>query len=190
MALFDAIAGGVGAIAGGVGSYLGGQAAAEGAENAAAIQANQYRQTRRDYMPWLNAGRGAINSLNDILLRGGSSEYLATPGYEFRFKEGQRALENSASARNGVENGATMRALMEYGQGIGSDEYERRLSRLGTLAGFGRDALSTSSQLGANAAAGQAAGIADAGAIRGTSYANIANTLLGGAQNAYKGYFT
>lgn len=45
------------------------------------------------------------------------------PGYQFRLKQGQQALENSASARGTLRGGAQLKALVDYQQGAASQEY-------------------------------------------------------------------
>jgi len=47
----------------------------------------------------------------------------ADPGYQFRFQQGQEAVENSAAARGSLLGGNTLRALNEYGQGFASNEF-------------------------------------------------------------------
>lgn len=51
------------------------------------------------------------------------------PGYAFRLKEGQRALENSAAARGTLLTGATAKALANYGQEAASQEYGNAFGR-------------------------------------------------------------
>lgn len=45
------------------------------------------------------------------------------PGYKFRLSQGQEALDASAAARGGLSSGAAQKALMRYGQDLGSQEY-------------------------------------------------------------------
>lgn len=47
----------------------------------------------------------------------------ADPGYQFRFQQGQEAVENSAAAKGSLLGGNTLRALNEYGQGFASNEF-------------------------------------------------------------------
>lgn len=56
--------------------------------------------------------------------------YKDTPGYEFRLKQGQEALENSAAAKGGLFSGNTGIALQEYGQDYATSEYDNYLRRL------------------------------------------------------------
>ena len=55
-----------------------------------------------------------------------AEELLADdPGYQFRLAEGLRALEGSAAPRGTLRSGATLQALMDYGQDAASQEYEK-----------------------------------------------------------------
>ena len=96
----------------------------------------------------------------DLTRRFTNEDFVKDPGYDFRMQEGQKALERSAAARGGLQNGGTMKALAEYGQGFASNEYgnaynrftndqSNRFNRLSSIAGMGQNATN------ANAAAGQ-----------------------------------
>jgi hypothetical protein len=50
-------------------------------------------------------------------------EAMATPGYQFRLQQGQRALEQSAAARGVLNTGGTLKDLLQYGQDFASNEY-------------------------------------------------------------------
>ena len=45
------------------------------------------------------------------------------PGYNFRLRQGQEALDASAASRGGLGSGAQLKALQNFGQEIGSQEY-------------------------------------------------------------------
>lgn len=51
------------------------------------------------------------------------------PGYQFRLAQGVKAMDRSASARGGLFGGAQQKALTEYGQGMGSQEFGNAYSR-------------------------------------------------------------
>lgn len=51
------------------------------------------------------------------------------PGYQFRLQQGQRALEQSAVARGNLLSTGTARALTDYGQQAGSQEYQNVYGR-------------------------------------------------------------
>ncbi|MFH1740584.1 MAG: hypothetical protein ABIH23_16370 [bacterium] len=73
-------------------------------------------------------------------------DWQTDPGYQFRMQQGQKALEASAAAKGGLMSGGTLKALTEYGQGMGAQEYQniynRNLDTWGAneqarLAGYG-----------------------------------------------------
>lgn len=51
------------------------------------------------------------------------------PGFKFRMKMGQQALENSAAARGSVLNSETMKAIQAFGQDYSSNEYQNVYNR-------------------------------------------------------------
>lgn len=51
------------------------------------------------------------------------------PSYQFRLKEGQRALQNSAGARGTLRTGGTLKDLLGYGQSFASQEYNNIYNR-------------------------------------------------------------
>ena len=55
------------------------------------------------------------------------------PGYQFRFGEGQRAIERRAAAGGQRFGGGTLAELSRYGQDYASQEYEKAYGRLAGL---------------------------------------------------------
>lgn len=51
------------------------------------------------------------------------------PGYAFRLSQGQKALDTGAGARGQLFSGAQQKALMKYGQDLGSQEYGAAYTR-------------------------------------------------------------
>ena len=54
------------------------------------------------------------------------------PGYGFRFREGQKAVERQAAARNGLISGAALKASQRFGQDMASQEYQNAFNRYQT----------------------------------------------------------
>lgn len=140
-----------------------GKSQAAAADRATNISNEQFQQTREDQMPWLKAGERALGKLEGAVdyTPFGMNQFNADPGYAFRLKEGQRALDAQAAARGGLISGNALRAAVGYGQEMGSQEYtnafnryqqERaaRLQPLQSLAGVGQ---TTAANLGAAGAA-------------------------------------
>ena len=53
----------------------------------------------------------------------------ATPGYEFRRREGEQAIENAAAAQGIGRTGGAMKDLMRYGQDYATGEYDKAYGR-------------------------------------------------------------
>lgn len=189
---------------------------AQQAQAAQAAQERMYREGVERMEPFRQGGVAATNRMLELYGIGGQptsagygsyaqpfsmADYEADPGYAFRVREGQRALESSAAARGGLLSGGTGKALARYGQEAGSQEYgnaynrflqqrELQLRALQGLASPGASMASQTGQLGvqtgANIAntmigAGQALGqgIEQAGQARASSYMGGASALSG-----------
>jgi hypothetical protein len=134
-----------------------------------------------------------------------NDDFVKDPGYDFRMKEGQKALERSAAARGGLNGGAQMKALSRYGQDYASNEYgnaynrftndqTNRFNRLSAVSGLGQAAASQMGQAGQNYAnqvgqnmmgsanAQAASGIAGANAWGG-ALSNIGQSAMGVVAN-------
>lgn len=121
------------------------------------------------------------------LIEQGPGEFVGSPGYEFRFGEGMKAIERGASARGGVLSGATQKALVRYGQEYATSEYDKFINRYYAkmnplLATAGMAPLSTVGQTGAGVG-GNLANIAlGRGQTQATGYINRANIFGNVAQ--------
>ena len=115
--------------------------------------------------------------------QGAMSRFFTSPGYEFRLGEGIRALERSGAARGKLNSGAMGRALVEYGQGVASQEFGSYANRLAELAGGGQTAATDTGRFGAAAAANQGQMIANAGTARASGYTGAANAITGGIRD-------
>jgi hypothetical protein len=75
------------------------------------------------------------------------AEAANDPGYQFRLQQGTQALQNAASARGTLNDSGTLKALIDYGQGAASQEYQnvygRDLSTYGTNRANAADTYAT-----------------------------------------------
>jgi hypothetical protein len=162
------------------------QAAA--ADRSAEVQREIYQQQRADLEPWRTAG---VNALAPLVAATGQS-YTQSPGYDFRFGQGLRAIDNAASARGMVGSGARDKALMRFGQGVAADDYNNWWNRQASLAGIGQTATGQGNELagayGANLAGiyGQGANAQAAGQI---GQANAVTNALTNGLTLYGQYF-
>lgn len=178
------------------------EAQTNAARDANATQLYMYNTNRADNMPWMQAGQGALSQLasGDVfgkyeMYKGEDGQqhyrqvagggFQADPGYEFRMKEGQKAIDAAASARGMYGSGATLKSLARYAQDYGSNEYNnaynRQFNRLSALAGFGQQGTAQTQASGQNYANNVSAnqiGVGNAAAASQTAAANRFNGLL------------
>lgn len=183
-----------------LGSKSAGDAAstqAAAADRAAELQNQQYQQTRQDQMPWMEAGKAALNQLVPLATNYrsfGMKDFVIDPGYNFRLTEGLKQLGHQAGARGGLISGQTLKGMQDYAQNSASNEYTNAFNRyqteraaqltpLQSLAGVGQ---TTAAQLGVS-------GAANAGAVgnylTGGAAANAAG-MVGGANAITSGLGT
>lgn len=112
------------------------------------------------------------------------------PGYGWRLQQGAQNVMNQAAAGSGSLSGPALKALMEYNQGMASQEYGAAFDRFQTQQGNIFQRLTSLAQLGQNAAAGVGAqGVATAGNI-GANIVGAGNAAAAGqvgAANAWAG---
>lgn len=116
----------------------------------------------------------------------------ATPGYQFRFNEGQRAAERSAAARGSLASGGTLRALTRYGEGLAANEFGDFANRLASLIGLGQTAATTAGGWGNQVGGNIGQNLSNIGQARGSGYANTANiwgNAIGSAANQFGQYW-
>lgn len=112
------------------------------------------------------------------------------PGYQWRMQQGTQNVMNSASAGSGSLSGPALRALMEAGQGMASQEYGAAFDRFQTQQGNIFQRLSSIASLGQNAAAGVGNQAVATGGQIGANITGAANAGAAGqigAANAISG---
>jgi hypothetical protein len=203
------------------GSVLGGVLGSKGAKSAAKTQAasadraadlqhEEYLKNIELQAPFREAGLTAQNKLLDYMgLSAGAggkyardfsmADYQADPGYAFRLGEGMKGLNATAAARGGLISGNALRAATQYGQEMGSQEYQNAYNRyqtnrsnqlnpLQSLMGAGQTATNTMGQAGQNYANQAGEAYMGAGNARASGYVGSANAwsnAIGGAMNNY-----
>ena len=122
------------------------------------------------------------------------------PGYQWRQQQGAQNVMNTAAAGSGALSGPALRALMEAGQGMASQEFGSAFDRFQTQQGNIFQRLSSLAALGQNAAAGVgnqavATGSTIGGNITGAANAEAAgrigqaNAIGGGLSDAASAYY-
>ena len=206
-------------------AYLGSQGAQSAADTAAgastqASNASIAEQRRQDDLnriaqaPYLAAGTESVNELAAGLRPGGrfasatpfNFQYNQNtdPGYGFRFDQGMRGVNASMAAKGMGLSGAGIKGATEFGQGMGSQEYNNAFNRYVTgfnantgernqlynryagVAGTGQQATNQIGAQGANMASNIGNAYMSSAANTGNaamSAAGIRNSAYGGAAN-------
>src|SRR5882724_2836302 len=183
----------------------------EAANNAIALQQQQYQQTRSDLSPYRQIGQTASDQLTSrmgeltspIIMDQATLE--KTPGYQFNLTQGQRAVTNSAAARGLGSSGAALKGAATFATGLADSTYQNQFNnaqlnqknaydRLKGLVDTGENAAAQTGALGEKAAYNS--GVATIGAGNAQAAADnkigtsIANTTSGiGGYLAYKGLY-
>jgi hypothetical protein len=183
---------------------------ASAANNATAAELNMFNQTQQNLQPYMNAGTNSLNALQQFLGIGGNpqaSDYGAgvngfqynpanDPEYNFLLQQGSSAITNQASALGGVNSGATLKALSDYGQQTALQSYQNEFNNWNTTlnnvfqrltgvtqlgqtsaAGVGNAALTTGAQVGSN--------IIGAGNAQAAGQIGSANSISSGLQSIF-----
>jgi hypothetical protein len=186
---------------------------AASADYAAQLQQEQFDKQIELQAPFREAGLTAQNKLLDYMgLSAGAggkyardfsmADYQADPGYAFRLSEGMKGLNATAAARGGLISGNALRAATQYGQEMGSQEYQNAYNRyqtnrsnqlnpLQSLMGASQTATNAMGQAGQNYANQAGEAYMGAGNARASGYVGSANAwsnALGGANNALNQY--
>ena len=156
---------------------------ADAANRAADLQYKQYQEDVVRQKPFYDVG---VNALPELVAASKYTpftmdQFQQDPGYAFRLKEGQQALDRSAAARGGLISGGALKAAERYGQEMGSQEYTNafnryqaeRQARLGPLQAMTGMGQTTAQQIGA---AGQ------------NMAGNVGEAYMGGANARASGY--
>ncbi|TQV80316.1 hypothetical protein [Denitrobaculum tricleocarpae] len=164
------------------GNYFAAEEAASGSDRAQRFNEFVYGQNRKDLKPYRTIGTAALRDMRDIYMTG-SKPYTASPGHDFRMREGQKAYDRSGSARGMSMSGRQAKELTRFGQNVAADDYDRHFNRLSSMAGVGQVATNTGVAAG-NAYAGRAGTNAfNAAQARGSGYAGVGSGLTSGINN-------
>lgn len=189
----------IGSIIGGLIGQGGAQAAGS-AYGAAAQNADNIRlESRATYSPWLASGFNAQDTISQLLGLGhfvgngaqgwsqdstnwqgdqnnAFAKFRASPDYNFRFNEGQRALDRSAASKGMLLSGAQTKASQEYGGNLASGEYNNWFNKLSGMGGQGLQAAGGIANSNLNAL-----GIQNQDLMKqASSYSDAANALASG----------
>lgn len=166
---------------------------------ATALQKQQYEEGVARQKPFYEAGVNALGQYQTGIQPGGNltrgftmADYQADPGYAFRMSEGMKALNQTAAARGGMLSGNALRGAQQYGQQLGSQEYQNAYNRFTGEQGTQRNALASLAGIGQTAVSGMnASGSAygqNVGGMMQQQGVNSANAQLYGAGQQASAY--
>lgn len=143
-----------------------------------ALQQGQKVATEQ-YAPYSQFGQQSLNALAGAMGLGGGDGYLMRqptqaelqidPGYAFRVREGQQAIQRQMAAGGLGGSGTALKAATRYGQDMGSQEYGNAYNRFMANRANQMALL----QGGVNTGFGAAQGIGNASIGTGTNLANV-----------------
>lgn len=141
-----ALAAGLGAVGSIGGALIGGNAStnaanvqAQAAEQATALQQQEFNTTQANEAPWLQAGQTSLTSLMSGLQPGGqfstpfsgtftpptAEQAAQTPGYQFTQQQGEQAIERGAASAGGAFTGGTLKSLDAFDTGLADQTYQQ-----------------------------------------------------------------
>jgi hypothetical protein len=180
-----------------LGSWMGADAAkgaadtqAASARDALALQTRAYDDSVARSKPFYDTSVAANNKLSGLLGLNGQKPVDVMendPGYQFRLSEGQKAVENSGSARGMTLSGGTLKALQKYGQGFASNEYNNVYNRLSGTAGGGQVANNVNN-LSTNFANNAGNTMTDIGRVNAGGQVGSANAWSSGINDVVNNY--
>lgn len=144
-------------------------------------QRRQYDTTRADLAPWREAGGQAIQAGSAMLQPG--YDYKSSPGYDWRFNEGQRAVQGSAAAGGHLLSGGTLKDLLSYGEGLAAQDFGDSFNRQMAIASGGQQAATSTGQFGQQAAGNIGNLLTQQGNARASGYMGSANAWGQGLGN-------
>lgn len=186
-----------GSIISGGASYLGAREQAKSTDRATEEGRRQFERQVQLQAPFREGGIQALNKLIPMALNYkpfSLKDFEVDPGYEFRRREGLRAIENSALASGMGRSGDTLRGLTRYGQGLASEEIMNAFNRYQTnrsaemnpllsLAGAAQTSSNTLSDAAGRLGEQIGSNLIQGGVARASSYAGIANAANTGLSN-------
>jgi len=167
----------VGGLAGLGRSIWGGNKAAKAqskaAKQALAQQWRMYWQSRRDMMPWMEAGKRSLADLEREL----GDTYEQSRGYQWMVGEAEKGIKSNLAALGMSNSGAALKRLTDYRLGAAAQDYGTWYNRKAGLAGQGMQMASNLGSLGNSYAGMMGNQYNMLGAARASGYANTANAL-------------
>lgn len=166
--------GGAASIGGLMSSLFGGGSSTSGVEDAMMFQnwinlraideaKQRYNTSRSDLAPYRDSGSNALLAYLDMLgiprpenIPGSATTPTydptalleSTPGYQWRVKESENALDKYLASKGMSLSGAGLKAAEANRQGLASQEYDKLINRISGLTSLGENAAAMTGNLG------------------------------------------
>lgn len=114
--------------------------------------------------------------------------YQDSTGYQFRLGQGMDAITGSRAARGLLDSGSTLKALNDYGQGMGSAEFSNYLSQLTGQQDIGLNAAYNVASQGQSAGSGIASAVQTGANNMNAIRQSGAESIAGGLSTALSGF--
>jgi len=164
------------------GNYAAGEAQRGAAGDVNQLAAQIYRDSRRDQKPYRRLGQAALNQLQGVYIDG-TQDYKQSPGYQFRFDEGVKAVNRGGASRGMQLSGRGQKELTRFGQGIAAADYNDNFNRLSSAAGTGQTATNATQSAGSQYGQLASGALYNAGNARASSYAGAGSGINSGINN-------
>ena len=143
-------AAGVSAVGGIAGSLIQSKTTKDAQSAAIAAQQAAEERARQDLLPYNTQGQAGLTASSDLLGLNGPDaataargRFQTSPGYQFAFDQGLRAVDAGAAASGMARSGATLKAEQTFGTGLADQEFTNYYNRLFNLANLGENAAAT-----------------------------------------------
>jgi len=103
-------------------------------------------------------GQAAMSEMGQLAGSDLNVDVTQDPGYQFRMRQGEQALQRQQSAGGRSMSGAALKEMGRYSQGLASQEYGAAYNRASSLRGERLSMLGQLGQMGYGAASQQAQG--------------------------------
>jgi hypothetical protein len=155
-------------------------------EQALALQREQFAYAKEQNAPYQAIGLAGLNALRDP-----NANFTASPDYQYRVNQGLGAINENRLARGMFQSGATGKALTQYGQREGSNEFGNWYNRQMGLVGVGQGGVGNAQSAGSQYAVNAGNIYGNMGQIQANRYNTLGNIqanqfgmLSGAAQGA------
>jgi len=185
------------AVVGSKSSSKAADATSKAADKASEAQLEMFYQNREDLAPWRNAGVNALDTLQGKLTTGplSATDYTKSADYEFVTGEGEKAINRALASRGQYDSGKALKSLTKYNQDYALGDYQNYLDNwynslnpLMTVAGFGQNATTTTTQQGQDTANNVANNILYKGSNNASSYIDQGNAASSAIDSGMSNY--